>query len=190
MATFADRLQGAFRVVLRNAGRELERFGARLRSNSITGPAYRQLEAGVQTFRSAGGLKGVAAQWGRAGDYEARAAEAAERARIARAIGAPWEAELYEREAEIFQSMADTASRQAMRGVGALAAAPARAAWGWFIPQPAGRGRRDWGGWGRRMFVTGGGLFGVGTAYRWLTGTGGPFTNERGDFDIAGIPFV
>lgn len=190
MATFADRLQGAFRVVLRNANRELERFGARLRSNSITGAAYGQLEAGMRTFRGTGGFRGAATQWGRASDYEARAAEAAERARIARAIGAPWEAELYEREAEMFQGMADTAFRQAMRGVGALAAAPARAAWSWFTPQPI-RGRhRDWVGWGRRMLVTGGGLFGTGTAYRWLTGTGGPFTNERGDFDIAGIPFV
>lgn len=31
---------------------------------------------------------------------------------------------------------------------------------------------------------------GAGTAYRGVTGRGGPMHNERGNFDIAGIPFV
>ena len=28
------------------------------------------------------------------------------------------------------------------------------------------------------------------SAYRYSTGTGGPFHNRKGDFDIAGIPFI
>lgn len=31
---------------------------------------------------------------------------------------------------------------------------------------------------------------GAGTAYRLIRGRGGPVTNERGEFDIAGVPFV
>lgn len=33
-------------------------------------------------------------------------------------------------------------------------------------------------------------LMGLGTAYRMLTGGGGPFTNRYGQTDIAGIPFI
>lgn len=34
------------------------------------------------------------------------------------------------------------------------------------------------------------GLFAGGSAYRYVTDTGTPFRNKRGEFDIAGIPFI
>lgn len=49
---------------------------------------------------------------------------------------------------------------------------------------------RPWTNWARRMAVLGGGSFAFGSGYRLITGTGGPFVDQRGRFDIAGLPFV
>lgn len=41
-----------------------------------------------------------------------------------------------------------------------------------------------------RLQATAGGLFVAGTAARWATGNGGMFRDGKGNFDIAGIPFI
>lgn len=41
-----------------------------------------------------------------------------------------------------------------------------------------------------RIAVGAGGLVAAGTAYRAVTGGGGPTRDRRGNFDIAGIPFM
>lgn len=42
----------------------------------------------------------------------------------------------------------------------------------------------------QRIGVAAGGLVAAGTAGRVLTGNGGMLTDRKGDFDIAGIPFI
>lgn len=57
----------------------------------------------------------------------------------------------------------------------------------WFSPSAG--GRRNWESWFKRMGMTAGAAFGIGTVARWMSGTGGMFHSE-GEFDIAGIPFI
>lgn len=57
----------------------------------------------------------------------------------------------------------------------------------WFSPNAG--GQKDWGGFFKRMALTAGTAFGLGTAARWMSGRGGMFHSE-GEFDIAGIPFI
>jgi hypothetical protein len=183
----ANELVGAARAALRYAGEQLVRFDAKIASNALAGPAYRELIGGARAFRGLGGFKGIGASFRKAGELEAHAAEAANRALGARAIGSAAEAELYEYQANLLRSLASDRIRRAAAPVRALATGMGGAARAWFLP---GQGRGRWSNWAARMGITAGGLFAAGTGYRWLTGSGGPFVNQYGDFDIAGIPLV
>lgn len=79
---------------------------------------------------------------------------------------------------------ADMAFSEAMSRVGALAKAPLAAAKAYV--SPAG----GVGLWAGRMGRLGGGMFIAGSAWRMATGSGTPVTDDRGKFDIAGIPFI
>ena len=84
---------------------------------------------------------------------------------------------------------ANAAAAQRVKAIRSSLGAGAKA---WFSPKmvdPVTR-HRDWGAWGIRMGITAGGLMGLGTLGRAITGGGGMFHNREGEFDIAGIPFV
>ncbi len=66
-----------------------------------------------------------------------------------------------------------------------MAARPAR----YFTPRNA-EGKIDYATAGIRAGATAGASFLAGSTFRTLGGEGSPFSDQRGNFDIAGIPFL
>lgn len=90
-------------------------------------------------------------------------------------------------EASHSPGIADEVFGHAAGAIGSLASGAVAGAKSYLLP---GTGPGRWDAWARRMGYLGAGAFIGGSAWRFATGTGTPVTDERGRFDIAGIPFV
>jgi len=156
----------------------------KLAANKTVGGTVAAVREGIAPFSAAGGIRGAGRGLRTAAQMNAEAKRLLDEARIERAIGGGYVADLLEQRAKMLQDDA----MLSLEAAGGALTSPVKAAWGgakaWFSP------RGDWTNWGKRMGMTAGSLFAAGTGWRFVTGQGGPFTNDRGQFDIAGIPFV
>lgn len=162
----------------------------KLEANKVVGGVVSAIREASRPYFAAGGVKGITGGVKNSIQMGVRAARTADEAKIARALGANGEAELLEREADMFKGLAETQFSDSVAGALAPAKAAFSGAKAWFVPQKRAAGGRDWYNWGKRMGLTAGGAFIAGTGWRLVTGQGGPFTNDRGQFDVAGIPLV
>lgn len=168
-------------------------------SNRVTGPAVRDAERQLARYRAMSGIarsgltgdEALRADWRRLNNMARAENRLRDRAYEAENAGNKAMAErlqqaadiLSQRQADLGTSVVSLASQKYLAPAGG-------ALEGWFTPERVGRRGRDWAGWGIRMGITAGALMGAGTIGRALTGGGGMFTNQYGQFDIAGIPFI
>lgn len=114
----------------------------------------------------------VGAAWGRRGQLARELNSIAQDIMARQQVGGQVSEEMMKQFANL-QSQVRAETWNAIKGI-------PRAGWRW-VREPERTAERI----GRGAAL----MFGVGTAYRFVTG-GGPFRDRRGNFDIAGIPFI